>query len=407
MKKIWTAYLKAFAGLPRDAWLLALIVLINRSGSMVLFFMTLYLTEDRGFTILTAGRILSIYGLGSIAGSYLGGWLTDRWGANRVQLYSLIFGGLGYIAVGYVRSMFGIAAMMLILALLADAFRPANVTAFSRACGRETRARGFALMRLAINLGMTIGPALGGFLALRNYRFLFWVDGLTCLIAAAFFWKIFWYRHPEQIVDASDRLNPIHSPWQDGPFLALMILIFVIGISFFQVFGTWPLHMKQICHLRENQIGLLLAINALMIVFIEMQIIHRLETQNPLKVIMVGVLFLFGGFCLLPVDHSYGYAAVTVVIWTIGEILIFPMMVTFIANRAGASRIGMYMGVYTLTFSVSMMLAPLIGSFIYDRFGTTVLWSGYGIVGLVVFTGLRLAWTFLRRERLPAPDLTS
>ena len=385
MKKILTAYLKAFTGLPRDAWLLALIVFINRSGSMVLFFMTLYLTEDRGFSILTAGRILGIYGLGAIAGSYLGGWLTDRWGANRVQLYSLIFGGLGYILVGYVHPVNGIAVMMLILGFLADAFRPANVTAFSMACTHETRARGFALMRLAINLGMTIGPALGGFLALRNYHLLFWVDGMTCLIAAAFFWRIFWRRRPEKVAETSELASPTHSPWRDGPFLALMILIFIIGISFFQLFGTWPLYLKQICRFQENQIGLLLAVNALMIVFIEMQIIHRLEKKPPLKVMMVG----------------------TVVIWTIGEILIFPMMVTFIANRAGTSRTGMYMGVYTLTFSLSMMLAPLIGSFIYDRFGANILWIGYGVVGLAVFAGLRLVWAFLHRERTPTPDLAS
>jgi predicted MFS family arabinose efflux permease len=398
MKNLWNRYIEAFDGLPRDAWLLALVVLINRSGSMVLFFMTLYLTDHLGFDVLTAGRTLSIYGIGSLAGSYIGGWLCDRWGANRVQLFSLVLAGLGYILLGYIRSVSGIAVMMMILALVADAFKPANVTAFAMACRPEIRTRGFALMRLAINLGIVIGPALGGFLAVKDYRLIFWADGLTSLAAAGFFWRIFKGRKSPQTAQEEDEIRTPQSPWRDRIFLYLMALILVIGIGFFQLFGTWPLYLKQVCLLRENQIGFLLAINGLMIVFLEMQIMHRLGKQNPIRVIAVGSLFLFGGFFLLPVNHSYPFIVATSIIWTIGEILTLPMTATFIANRAGGRRTGMYMGVYTLTFSLAMVLAPIIGSYVYQHLGSTALWIGYGFVGLGVFAGLNLMRLFLRRE---------
>ena len=147
--------------------------------------MTLYLTRKLGFEVGQAGQIMSIWGAGSLFGSYLGGWLSDRWGTYRVQWMSLVWGGIGFMVLSQMQTFQSIAVTLFFLAVIAEAFRPASLTAFIEVCPPEIRTRGIVLNRMAANLGVAVGPAIGGILAKFNYSYLFWVDGITCLAAAA------------------------------------------------------------------------------------------------------------------------------------------------------------------------------------------------------------------------------
>jgi MFS family permease len=407
VKRMLKRYVESFHGLPKTAWLLSLVVLINHCGSMVIFFLPLYLTGDRGFSVMTAGRIISLWGFGSLIGSYTGGWLSDRWGSKAVQMASLILSGAGYIFLGYLDSLGSIAALVFVLAVVANAVRPANIAAFSEMCAGETQARGFALMRLAVNLGFSVGPALGGILATHSYRYLFWANGLTSLAAAAVLEWVF--KGPVSKASESGPSKP-PPPWRDGPLLKFLGLLLLVGIVFFQIFGTWPLYMRRVCGFSESGIGLLLTINALMIVLFEMQLIHRIESHDPLSAVSLGVIFMAAGFALLPFMKGYGYVALTVVLWTIGEMLIFPLSATFIAGRASAANSGAYMGLFTLTFSLAMMISPITGTWVYNRFGPQVLWFGAGSMGLLVWAGLKGFGRSARSRRaekaVPAPVLS-
>jgi predicted MFS family arabinose efflux permease len=180
-------YRQAYRGLPRRAWILFAVNLVNSSGAMVIFFLSLYLTRKLGLSPARAGQALSLYGVGSLGGAYLGGWLADRIGSITVQKASLAVCGVLLIALGQVRSIWGILPLLFGLALFAGMLYPANATSMSRICPPDLQVKGFALNRLANNLGATIGPAVGGALALRDYRLLFWADGLTSLAAAGVF----------------------------------------------------------------------------------------------------------------------------------------------------------------------------------------------------------------------------
>ncbi|MFZ0389136.1 MAG: MFS transporter [Calditrichia bacterium] len=181
-------YKGAFSGLPREVWMLSLVVLVNRSGTMVLFFLSIYLTEKLGYSAHEAGRFISIYGLGSLSGAFLGGWLSDRIGTKQVQFLSLIFAGAGFIVFGYMKTAAALTIIIYLVSLSAESFRPANMTALAAASPPALRPRTFALNRMAVNIGIAAGPAVGGFLALYNYHLLFWVDGITCLLAAGVLW---------------------------------------------------------------------------------------------------------------------------------------------------------------------------------------------------------------------------
>jgi MFS family permease len=394
MRKIYCHYLAAYKGLPAAAWLLALVVLINRSGSMVLFFLSLYLTQQLHYSVSDAGKLISLYGMGSLIGTFIGGWLSDSYGTQKILLWSLILSGIGFIALGNVSHISSIALILFILAITAEAFRPASSTAMAQVCSPDIRTRSFALLRLAVNLGFSIGPVVGGFLANINYYYLFWVDGLTCLAAALLFWFIF-----NQGKQKLQTVNRIHielkkSPWQDRILLNILSQSFIIGFVLYQIFNTWPLYLKEGYHLPEYYIGTLMAVNTVLIVLFEMPIIHQLEKRDPLKIMKIGTLFYFGGFALLPFGQSYGYAVFTILIWTTGEILLFPLCASFIANLAQESNIGRYMGIYTFTFSLSFAAAPLIGSLIYAHLGPLLLWNIVAALGIFVW----LRFSFLEKR---------
>lgn len=408
LRKIAATYREAFSGLPRAVWLLSLASLVNRSGTMVLPFLALFLTQERGFTTAQAGQALAVFGIGGVAGSYLGGWLCDKIGARSVMGASLLLTGAGFLILEHLETRGAILLMVLALSVVAEAFRPANSAAIAAASTREGQAKSFALYRLAINLGMTLGPAVGGFLAVYDYGWLFRVDGVTCMLAAGLLW-LFFRRdvRAERGAPAAGGV-PERSPWRDAPFLAMLGLLVLLALITFQIASTFPLTLRDLYGFAESKIGLVLAINTLIIVVFEMVLVHALRDRDPLKLTAVGG-FLFGlGLALLPFGRGFLYAAFTVAVWTLGEMLTLPILSGVVANRAGEANRGLYMGLFVLSFEGAFVLAPLAGTWVYQRFGPTTLWLACGAVGVVLWIGFWALSGVFRREREregPAPPL--
>ncbi|HEV8375717.1 MAG TPA: MFS transporter, partial [Candidatus Polarisedimenticolia bacterium] len=300
------AYRRAFTGLPAPIWSLAIVAFVNRSGTMVVPFLILYLTQARGYSTAAAGRILGLYGLGSLAGSYLGGWLSDRILPRRVLLLSLTFGGIAFLVLGPLRSGAAIAAAVFGLSLVSEAFRPALATALAECSAPGERGRAFALSRLAVNLGMSVGPVLGGFLALHGYHWLFVVDGVTSLLAACVLAAFFRGRTQKPLPhEAAWSRGP--SPWKDRPFLLLALLMSLYGLVFFQLLGAFPLTLRDRFGMAENWIGLSLSVNTAIIVLFEMLLVHSLRHANPYRVIALGSLLMCTGFALLPLGSGRAF----------------------------------------------------------------------------------------------------
>jgi predicted MFS family arabinose efflux permease len=390
VKSVITLYKDAYSGLPKEAWILSMIEFVNRSGTMVFFFMTLYLTQTYGYSPAKAGQAISAFGLGALAGSYLGGRLSDKIGAYTTQKISLLLTGICFLILCYLTSFVSIITMMCLLGIVSEALHPANATAMSQVCPSELRSKGFALNRLAHNLGFTIGPALGGYLALINYKLLFWVDGLTCIVAFLIFSFMFRTNRPEKSSDSTGKTISI-SPLKDIYFLKVLLFVFWVGYIFVQIFSTFPLYFKNIYLLKENRIGWLMAINTILIVVIEMILINALKKRNQVKIMAFGALLLGSGYALMPMGRGFLFAALTVIIWTLGEIITIPTMTAHIADISNDSMRGRYMGMFSFAFALSLTIGPALGSFIYDRMGPDHVWYFSGIIGLVLFLGfLRL-----------------
>ncbi len=408
LRAIARTYREAFSGLPRPVWLLAAATLVNRSGTMVLPFLTLFLTQEREFTMTEAGRVLALYGLGAVAGSWLGGWLCDRFDPKRVMGWSLGLTGVGFLLVGGVESRIWLSILIVVVSLVGEAFRPASAAALAVASGPANRTKSFALHRLAINVGMTLGPALGGFLALYDYFWLFVADGVTCLAAAALL-RLFFPR-----VQAAPEAAPAAvtsgggggggSPWRDGPFLALMVLVFLMASVTFQEFSTFPLSLRRDFGFTEDRIGLAIAVNTLMVVLFEMVLVHSLAARDPLKVAGVGGFLFCLGFGLLPLGSGFAHVAFAVMVLSMGEMMSMPILSGVVANRAEEGSRGRYMGLFMLAFSAAFVSAPLTGTWIYERWGYKALWFGCGALGVPLFVGFQILSAFMKRDRSRVDD---
>ncbi len=404
-----TLYRNAYGGIPRPIWLLALVMLVNRSGTMVIPFMTVYLTRQLQFTLGEAGLVMSLFGVGSIAGAYLGGRLTDRFGHYLIQIGALLLGGLGFIGLGQLHTLPQISIGIFGLSLLAETFRPANGAAIAQYSTDENRTRAYSLSRLAVNLGWSIGPVVGGFLATIGWEYLFWVDGLTCISAGAVLWAFLprpaAVLHPTQSVDDSNAEVPIQSAYRDKTYLWFILFATLNAIAFFQFFFVVPVYFRQSLGLNEFDIGLSMSLNGLLIVAIEMLLVYRLDgRRNPLVYIVYGVLLNGLAFLLLNLFVGYALAAVLtcVLAITFGEMLSMPFMNTFWANRANDRNRGQYAGLYSMCYSMAHILAPTVGTQVAERAGFLVLW--FLIAGCCGVSALGFWWLSRQGQSYPQVD---
>ncbi|MFI5131552.1 MAG: MFS transporter [Chitinophagales bacterium] len=379
-------YRNAYSGLSKSTWLLSLVMLINRSGTMVIPFMTLYLTSPKmGYSVGEAGIVFGLFGAGAFSGAFFGGKLTDKIGFYPVQLMTLVGGGVLFIILGQMKSYGLICLFTFVLSFVNEAFRPANSTAIAFYSKEENRTRSYALNRLAINIGWAVGSGLGGLLAKKSYELLFWVDGFTNLAAALLMWsflKPVAYR-PEK-KPASDK-PPLVSAYKDKTYLLFIVITMLFASCFFQIFTNLPVFFKKELHFSEPFIGLLMAINGIVIALIEMVLIYKLEGKRKNTVyITFGVALVGLSFLMLNIPGMGAQLSFVMIICiTFGEIFSMPFMNTYWISRTQTSNRGQYAALYTMAWSAAQCLGPLLGAQAADKYNFTLLWWIVG--GLSLF----------------------
>ncbi len=383
-------YLESFAGLPRAAWLLAAVLLVNTSGAMVVFFLTLYLTRFLGASVEVAGLAMSGYGVGMLAGTLTGGVLSDRLGPFRVQRLNLTAAGANLLSISFMHDVRLVLAAVALWGFTASALYPANAAAMAAACPPEARTRGFVLNRLAANLGATIGPLVGGFLAQHDYRLLFWVDGSTCLLAAAASWWFFPASRPEgrSAGDGSAVASTEAAWWRDSIFLGVLAVTFGIALAFSQLVSTYGVYLKTAAGLAESRIGELIAVNTAMIVVLQMPLTHGTDHLSRTRVTSLGAVLLGSGLALTPFAGTLPWLAGTVVIWTFGEMLTLPVLTALVSLRASSSAQGRYQGLFSMSYGLGVTVGPAVGMRVYAGFGGRVLWLAVGTVCGAVALGM-------------------
>jgi predicted MFS family arabinose efflux permease len=394
IKTTLTTYRNAYAGLSRSTWLLSLIMLINRSGTMVVPFMTLYLTSpEMGYSIGQAGIVFGLFGLGAFCGAYFGGKLTDKIGYYPVQLITLTGGGILFILLGQMKTYPLICLFTFLVSFVGEAFRPANSTAIAFYSSAENRTRSYALNRLAINIGWAVGSATGGMLAKINYELLFWVDGITNIAAAAVMLLFLKPVIQKSIKESQQPAIRITSAYRDRTFVIFILITTVFASCFFQLFTNLTVYFKNNLHLSEPYIGFLMAINGVIIALIEMVLVYKLEgKRKSTAYITAGVALVGFSFLFLNVPGpGFTIALIMIIAVTFGEILSMPFMNSYWIGRTQTTNRGQYAALYTMAWSAAQTLGPAGGAQVAQHLDFTFLWwivGGLSILAAIAFRKL-------------------
>ncbi|MFN4253429.1 MAG: MFS transporter [Saprospiraceae bacterium] len=398
LARAFTHWRDSFRGIPHNVWLLSLVSLVNRCGGMVIAFMTLYLTQKLDYGIREAGYVMSCFGVGAIAGAYAGGWLTDKVGYYRVQFWSLAANGLILISLLTVRDFWAMCLTVGVWSFISDVFRPANVVAIIRNTKPENYTRSFSLMRMSYNLGWTVAPALGGIIVYTfGWEWLFWIDGLTCLAAALLLRLTLRERQvaaPEAKPDTGEGVEnqqDVH-PLRDVQYLKFLGLTMLGAIAFMQILWTVPVFFKEVYGWHEGKIGWVSAINGALVVLIEMPLIFQIEgKRDRLTWVRLG-LILYGvshfAFTLFAPGWGMAAALIYMVAISFGEIFVMPFSNSWVSARAGDRKQGQYMAMYTMSYSISNVLAPMLGTQVIAAWGYNALWYVVTGLALVAWVGM-------------------
>jgi MFS family permease len=390
---------RGLGALPRKIWIHFAATLVNRMGTMAIPFLVLYLTRHAGFTAEHAGLILSLYGAGSLVVSPFLGRLADRVGHVRMMKVSLLSSGIVMFCYPLARSPGAIAAMTLALAVTSEAFRPASLSVLTDLAPPLQRKAAFAVNRLAVNLGMSMGPAIGGYLAEISFPSIFRVDGSTSILAFAVL-AMTGFKVAEHAMAAGADGTPAarsRPAYKDMQLLGFLAACVPLAAVFFQHEGALPLDVVRDLGLPARFFGWMFTINTAVIVLFEVRLNLATSHWPHRKSLFLGGLFIAAGFGAMAFCRTGLTIAATVVVWTIGEMILLPSMSNYVAELAPPDRRGEYMGLYSMAWGIAFAIGPWLGTFTLERFGHVTLWAGAFVVAA-------LASIAMGRMRPPRPS---
>ncbi len=371
---------RGVGSLPREVWVLFATNLVNRMGTMGLPFLVIYLTSSRGFTPSEAGLVMSVYGLSALCTSPFAGRLSDVVGPVRVMKTSLFCSGVVLALFPFASTLPAIIGGTILWSVTGEAFRPASLAVITSVVPSERRRSAFSVNRLAINLGMSIGPAFGGFLLMYSFPLIFWVDGATSLLAALL---VTFAMKNRSIVPYHSQSGTTEEPRSgaravlgDRRLIFFLLTIFPVFITFFQHSSTVPLVFFEDLHQPASAFGFLFTFNTVLIVLIEIPLNLRMTHWSHRSALAFGAMLVGVGFGAMTFATGFWSVGATVIIWTFGEMIFLPGASAYVGDIAPPKSQGLYMGAYQMIANASFAVGPWLGTTIYQHFGPSALWTG-------------------------------
>ncbi|MDH2424634.1 MFS transporter [Sphaerisporangium sp. TRM90804] len=379
-------------GLPRPFWVLFGGTFVNRLGTMVEPFIGVYLTQARGLSLLAAGAVMAVFGVGSLVSQLVAGWLSDRLGRRAVLTGGMLATAVAMIVLGYSTSLPAIVASMAVLGLVMDAYRPASQALVADLIPPHDRPRAFGLLFWAVNLGFAVAMVAGGWLAQSGFLWLFWIDAVTCVVFGVLVWRAV----PETRPARERRAGGFGTVLRDRLMIGFMLTNLAFTFVYLQAFTTLPLAITG-QGLSTAAYGLAMAVNGVLIVAVQPLVSHWLAKRDQSLTLAAGMSVVGVGFGLMAfASTTAGYAA-AVVVWTAGEIVTAGATGALVASMAPAHLRGRYNGAAGFAWSAGALLAPLAGTRLLSG-GQATLWLTVGAVGLVAAAGQFALTPAIRRR---------
>ncbi|MFJ6542488.1 MDR family MFS transporter [Streptomyces sp. NPDC091385] len=399
--RLTSAVRASVSGMPRAFWWLWTSTLINRLGAFVATFMALYLTLDRGYSASYAGLVASLHGLGGVVSSLGGGVMADRFGRRPTLLVAQLSTAAAVALLGFLRDPVAIAAVAFLVGAASNASRPAVQAMMADIVRPEDRVRAFSLNYWAINLGFAVSSMGAGFIARYSYRAGFLIEaGMTLICAVVVFLKLPESRPAPAAKETGDQVG-LGTVLRDRRYMAVVGLSFLIALIFQQGSVGLPVAMGR-AGFSPADYGLAIAVNGILIVVLQIPVTRFIEHRDARMLLVVSSLLAGYGFGLTAFAGSVGLFALTVVVWTLAEIVNAPTQTGLVVRLSPVHGRGRYQGVYGLSWSAAALVAPLVAGAVIDRFGAAWLWGGCAVIGTVAGLGYGVLMRGLPKEETVA-----
>ncbi|MET7572657.1 MFS transporter [Streptomyces sp. NPDC005492] len=381
---------ESVSGLPREFWWLWTSTLVNRLGAFVSTFMALYLTLDRGYSATYAGLVASLHGLGGVVSSIGSGVMTDRLGRRPTLLFAQSSTAAAVALLGFMHDPVAIAGVAFLVGMASNASRPAVQAMMADIVRPEDRVRAFSLNYWAINLGFAVSSMAAGFIAEVSYRAGFLLEaGMTAVCAVVVFLKLPESRPAVVTNDDGERAADavgLGTVLRDARFMSVVGLSFLVAVVFQQGSVGLPVAMGQ-AGFTPADYGTAIAVNGFLIVALQIPVTRLIEHRDAKRLLVVSSLLAGYGFGLTAFAGSVGVFALTVCVWTLGEMINAPTQTGLVVRLSPIHGRGRYQGMYTLSWAVAALVAPLMSGFVIDRFGAKWLWGMCAVVGMGAAVG--------------------
>ncbi|HEX9837701.1 MAG TPA: MFS transporter [Anaerolineales bacterium] len=390
---------KVYNEYPRAFWIYNIIVFIDRLGGFMLYpFFALYLTQKFDIGMSTVGILFAVFSISHMAGSALGGAITDRMGRKIVIIFSLVLSSLSALGMGFAPTLGIFVAVSAIVGTLSSVGQPAHEAVVADLLPPEKRAEGYGIIRVIFNVAVIIAPAIAGLLIARSYLLLFIVDAVISLIAAA----IVLFALPETKPQAHAHARPetmkqtfagYGRVFKDTPFVAFIGVTVMMTLVYMNMNSTLGVFLRDQHGLPELRYGTLLSLNALLVVFFQFWIARRLEKYKPMLMMAAGSVLYAIGFAMYGFVPTYTLFAIAMVIITIGEMIVSPFQQSLVASFAPEDMRGRYMAVSGLSWGLAFTIGPYFAGLILDSANPNLLWILCGVIGVMA----TLAFTILNK----------
>jgi MFS family permease len=377
----------------RSFWILVGASFIDRLGGALLFpFFALYITEKFKVGMTEVGVLFALFSFSSFVGSFLGGALTDRVGRRRILIFGLLASSFSTLLMGFIDSLQAFYVLALIAGIFTDVAGPAHQAMVADLVPEQQRAEGYGILRVAFNLAVVIGPAIGGLLAARSYQLLFVTDAVVSTIVAGIVYLFLRETKPQPRADAKPEtvgatFKGYGRVLRDSTFMLFVFMCILMGLVYMNMNTTLGVYLRDIHHVEELGYGLLLSINALMVVVLQFPISHAITERPPLLMMAAGTALYALGFAMYGLVSGNAMFVLAMVIITFGEMIVSPVAQALVARFAPEDMRGRYMAIFGISWSIPFMIGPLLAGLILDNLNPNLLWYAAGFIGLLAMLG--------------------
>jgi len=361
-------------------------------GSMIWPFLMIYASEKLALPLAQVTSLMSINALAGLISVFIAGPLIDRLGRKWMMVFSLSMNGLAYYFLSQAGTYPVFAVLMGLSGSVNPLYRVGSDAMLADLIPKEKRVDAYALIRLSNNIGVALGPAIGGFIATRSYTIAFYgatMGLVTYSLLLAFLAKetLPSRKNGSPENPAPERFGGYLSILKDIPFISFVIAFTLVTFCAVLMWVLLGVYTKQNFSIPESQYGWIATTNAVMVVLFQIPITRVSKRYPNLSVLITGAIFYTLAVTSVAFGQGFWWFWCSMVVMTIGEMLLMPTSSTFVANLAPPDKRGRYMSIYSLSWGAAAGTAPLLGGFLNDTFGPRTIWFGGGVVGMIGILG--------------------